>query len=172
MSGFLGHRELLLVEDRLATWERDVLATVRRPRGSWRTLFLTTDRTIWLERPDGARLLGVELTAGNGRVEHVDVLDAAGERFARIPRRPGGLTGERFEIFDGAGAVAGEISGSGVTQEHTVRDARRTDVARGSGTEGDRRVSLSPQCSAPLAAAFVGFNVAYAEWSLRHVADI
>ncbi|WP_030173570.1 hypothetical protein [Spirillospora albida] len=154
--------ELLYANGTFANWAGEVLAEMRHPRGTWRTLFLTTDDRVRLVRPDGDLVLRTVLPDGS-TVRRVPVEDALEDPCGTVRRHRRGYT-----VEDSSGAPTGTIAVDGNT--YVMSDAQQQ--AMGSGTERPDawQIELSPRISDTGARLFLAFVMAMDE-ALHHPGD-
>ncbi|MFI0350670.1 hypothetical protein [Actinomadura sp. 9N407] len=166
-NALLGTRELLYSHGDLKDWDGTSFADLRYPRGTWRTLFMTTDQKVRLIRPDGSVLLSIERPEGR-KVKTVPVWDGQDQRVGTIKSQGGlRLTSEAFNVLDGAGDILGAIRGSHARQKYEVFEADDQKVAS-TVLQGDTwAIDLEPNLTDDWTRLIVGFTVAAMEADLN-----
>ncbi|MEO3826960.1 hypothetical protein [Actinomadura sp. B10D3] len=153
-----GTGEFLYYQGVCRAWNGELLAEIRQPRGSWRTLFLGAGDRVRLARPDGAPILTTVLPRGTP-VRDVPVEDASRTLVGTIRRR-----GRDFIVENSLSVPIGDIRFDRNT--HVMTDLHRHSIALGAQRPDSAwRVDLRPGISNTDARLFLAFVMVMDETS-------
>lgn len=159
----LGTHELLYPHGELKDWNGRRYAELRYPRGSWRTLFMTSDTKVRLIRPDGSALVAIE-PPDSPTIKTFPVWDGGNERIGTFERRRRLSFKDSFEVLDANGTLIGTAQGNGSDSQYKFSDSTDRQIAvcglQGADTWS---IDLVPDLSKTWTLLVIGFAIAAGE---------
>jgi hypothetical protein len=162
VNGLLGATEILVSDDQITDWDGTLLAKIRRPQGTARTLFFSAEGWLELTRPDGSVILRAADPTGT-EVKSIWVEDPQQNRIGMVTKTGRLPFSDDFEVMEESGQVIGQIRGKGLRRDYVITQLNGMEVAA-AGLQGNTWVvDLSPDISPEWERLSIAFIIATEE---------